>query len=57
MTTTHQIGRPIATTKAVIDAKGNWTRIPMLLTRTAQGWSESPLSNSIQSKRSSAVRG
>ncbi len=56
MTTTHQIGRPIATTKVTIDAQGNWTRIPMLLTRTAQGWSESPLSNSIQSKRYSAVR-
>lgn len=29
------------TTKWTIDAAGNWVRIPMVLTKTDKGWSES----------------
>jgi hypothetical protein len=33
----------IETTKAVMNAAGEWVRVPMVLIRTAKGWAERPL--------------
>ena len=39
--TQHSLPEPV-TMKWTCDEQGNWRRVPMILTKTEQGWSDTP---------------